>query len=360
MKRIPETGQKTFTKILMRWNRGNTREMPWKGEKDPYRVWLSEIILQQTRVEQGTPYYQRFIQRYPTIEALSNAHDQEVFRLWQGLGYYNRCKNMLAAARMITAERQGRFPDTYEDILRLSGVGEYTAAAIASFAFGLPHAVVDGNVQRVLARFFGIRDEVNSTAGKKSFARLAGEVLDRGNPGIYNQAIMDFGATVCTPQQPSCPACPMGKSCYAAHRGLVADFPVKAPKARPRERFFHYLVFRHGELVYLRKRGTGDIWQNLYEFPLLEERMPMDEKQLLGKPALRALSGSIKSCRSSGNYRQRLTHQIIHAKFLEVKLKQHLPDSWKKEYFPVQVSELSLFAFPAIIVQYIGTEGCLQ
>jgi len=208
----------------------NNRAMPWKGEKDAYKIWLSEIILQQTRVEQGWDYYNRFIERFPQIQLLADAKDEEVFKLWEGLGYYSRCKNLLATARFITQEKRGIFPSAYKDILHLKGVGPYTAAAIASFAFNLPHAVVDGNVSRVLSRFFGIATPIDSTAGKQEFTALAQALLDQQSPGIYNQAIMDFGATICKPQLPLCADCPLQAECTAFQTGKISDLPVKEKK----------------------------------------------------------------------------------------------------------------------------------
>ncbi len=212
----------------MLWHKEeNTRSLPWKNETDPYKIWLSEIILQQTRAEQGLNYYLNFIKNYPTICDLANAIDDDVFRHWQGLGYYNRCKNMLATARFICEQKNGVFPNDYEEILALKGVGAYTAAAIASFAFGLPHAVVDGNVYRVLARYFGIENAIDSTLGKAKFAQIADELLDKKNPAAYNQAIMDLGATVCTPKNPRCEICPLSKNCVALKSDLIYFFPVK-------------------------------------------------------------------------------------------------------------------------------------
>ena len=221
--------QKTkFTSLLMRWHKEtNRREMPWKGEKDPYKIWLSEVILQQTRVEQGWGYYERFITKYPTIKQLAKAKDEDVFKLWEGLGYYTRCKNVLFTARFITKELKGKFPRTYEEILLLKGVGPYTAAAISSFAFDLPYAVVDGNVFRVLSRVFGIAIATDSTDGKKKFTQLAGTVLDRKEPGAYNQAIMDFGATVCKPFAALCSSCIQQKICIAHQEGKVDQLPFK-------------------------------------------------------------------------------------------------------------------------------------
>ncbi|HEY0272663.1 MAG TPA: A/G-specific adenine glycosylase, partial [Chitinophaga sp.] len=266
--------------------------MPWKGEKDPYRIWLSEIILQQTRVEQGWPYYERFVQAYPTITHLARAADDEVFRLWQGLGYYARCRNMLAAAREIAHTFHGRFPNTYESILALPGIGAYTAAAIASFAFGLPHAVLDGNVYRVLARYFGIQTPSDSTEGKKEFTQLAGELLDKTQAAAYNQAIMDFGAVVCKPQLPECNTCPLSPQCVALHTGQAYRLPVKTKKLVIRQRFFYYMILIYNKQVYIRKRVEKDIWQNLHEFILVELPCPVTQAELLASQAFRqALPG---------------------------------------------------------------------
>mgnify|MGYP003339694825 CR=1 FL=1 len=213
-----------FTKQLIKWNRfKNKREMPWKFEKNPYKIWLSEIILQQTRVEQGMSYYLNFIRAYPTVHDLANAEDEAVMKLWEGLGYYSRCRNLLATARFISHNKKGNFPNSYEELVKLKGVGPYTAAAIASFAFQLPYAVVDGNVIRVLSRFFGIDKQANTNEGKKIFQQLAQEVLDKKNPGIYNQAIMDFGATVCKPAQPLCDECVMQNYCSAYQKDMVDE-----------------------------------------------------------------------------------------------------------------------------------------
>ncbi|TAM94689.1 MAG: A/G-specific adenine glycosylase [Chitinophagaceae bacterium] len=346
-----------FTRTLLRWEKKNTRAMPWKGEKDPYKIWLSEIILQQTRVEQGKPYYERFIQKYPTVTDLAKAEEQEVFRLWQGLGYYNRCKNMLAAAHKIVIEHQGKFPGIYEHILALPGVGEYTAAAIASFAFGLPYAVVDGNVQRVLARFFGIREAVNNGRGKKIFASLAQEVLEKKNPAVWNQAIMDFGATVCTPQKPDCTTCLLQKDCFAFQQKMVNRLPIKTIRAKVIKRYFTYVVISGRGKVYIHKRSGQDIWQNLYEFPLFEENEFSEISEFLQKKAVHDLlhENSTKCFPSFRIYKQPLTHQIIYARFLHIKIKtsQTLPKNIQNDFFPVSTGELKRYAFPKIILEYM-------
>ena len=277
MKKNDQSGIKAgFANLLAKWNlEQNTRQMPWKGEKDPYKIWLSEIILQQTRVEQGLAYYNKFIQSFPDIHKLARAKDEKLFKLWEGLGYYTRCRNLLATARYISKEMKGKFPDNYEEIKSLKGIGPYTAAAISSFAFNQPYAVVDGNVFRVLARIFGINKPVDSTEGKKYFTTLANELLDKKKPGLYNQAIMDFGAVVCKPAVPLCNQCVFKKHCAAFFNGKVKALPVKEKKITIRKRWFYYLIIEYkgqpdSYRVAIRQRTDKDIWQSLYEFPLIE------------------------------------------------------------------------------------------
>lgn len=304
----------TYRKILAEWARNTPRPMPWKGIRDPYRIWLSEIILQQTRVEQGLPYYERFVAAYPTITDLANAPDDEVFKLWEGLGYYSRARNMLSAARYVAGELGGRFPDTYDGIRQLKGVGDYTAAAIGAFAFDLPYAVLDGNVYRVLSRWFGIETPTDTTEGKQQFSRLAQEMLDTAHPGAHNQAMMDFGATWCMPKNPRCADCPFSEICAAKKMGKVADLPVKSKKMLQKDRFFLYLVAKKEGITFIKKREDKDIWQNLYDFPSVEpDALPAniaDACTLLGLPEM---SGA----RLSKIYRQTLTHRKVAAIFLE-------------------------------------------
>ena len=252
-----------FSDTLLDWYDANGRDLPWRRTRDPYAIWLSEIILQQTRIAQGRSYWERFLQTYPDVQALAAAQEDDVLRLWQGLGYYSRARNLLAAARQIAA--QGRFPDTLEGIRALKGVGDYTAAAIASFAFGIPAAVVDGNVYRVLARHFGIPTPVGSTAAKKEFTALAQSLLPPDRPGDFNQAMMDFGATLCTPASPACARCPLADSCAALATGRVDSLPVREKGAAVQERRFDYVYVRFRGRTAIRRRGTGDIWTGLYE-----------------------------------------------------------------------------------------------
>lgn len=342
--------KKTFTRKLSDWHgQENTRSLPWKGEKDPYRIWLSEIILQQTRAGQGLPYYQRFLEAYPTIGDLAAAPDEEVFRLWQGLGYYNRCKNLLATARYIAGELGGQFPRGYEAILSLKGIGTYTAAAIASFAFGLPHAVVDGNVYRVLARVFGIETPYDTTEGKKRFQALASELLDRNDPAGYNQAIMDLGATVCTPLSPSCTDCPLDSVCFARKHQATGDLPVKSKKTQVRQRFFHYLLFRNDNRIWVRKRREG-IWSNLFEPYLVETPAALDSKALSSNEAYKTLNIN-REPEYEGSLTHRLTHQLIEVRFFSVSLDDpSLPLPEEGAWVPI--NRLNDYAFPRPMVLF--------
>lgn len=339
----------------MRWHLAhNTREMPWKGEKDPYRIWLSEVILQQTRVAQGMSYYNAFVSRFPNIGALAAAPDQEVFKLWEGLGYYNRCKNLLFTARQIVAERNGSFPDTYETLLALKGVGPYTAAAIASFAYNLPFAVVDGNVFRVLARYFGIETPIDSAAGKDQFSKLAAEVLDRREPGLHNQAIMDFGATICKPVAPACSLCPVRTSCIAFAEGRVNLLPVKEKTLHRRTRWFYYFLFELNGSVLVHKRTARDIWENLFEFFLLEseEQIKWTDLQVAGW--LREQAGvEAEVLHITKVQSQQLTHQQIRGQFISIKLSS-MPELLSHyEWQPLE--NLRSLPFPKFITSYLGS-----
>src|ERR1700761_3117027 len=266
-----------FTHILLKWHSGkNDRKMPWKGEKNPYRIWLSEVILQQTRVDQGWAYYEKFLEEFPKVHDLAHAPEQKVFKLWEGLGYYNRCRNLIATAKKIDAEYNGEFPNTYEEILALKGIGPYTAAAIAYFAFNLPHAVVDGNVTRVLSRYFAETTPIDTTAGKKLYSNLADALLDRERADLYNQAIMDFGATVCLPRNPLCADCVQREGCQALLKGMTAQLPVKEKNIVKKQRWFYYFIVETADdKVYIRQRAAKDIWESLFEFVLHETNKPL-------------------------------------------------------------------------------------
>lgn len=341
-----------FTKALLHWNKQkNKRQMPWKGEKDPYKIWLSEIILQQTRVEQGLEYYNRFILNFPTISSLAKAPETKVYKLWEGLGYYSRCKNMIATAKYITEKYDGIFPNTYNEILELKGIGPYTAAAIGSFAFNLPHAVVDGNVFRALSRYFGIKNPIDSTEGKKIFTHLANELLDKKLPGIYNQALMDFGAVICKPQIPLCTSCPLKVCCIAYFGDLVNQLPVKEKKFSKKTRWFYYLIIEHNGSVYLHKRAGKDIWENLYEFVLIENEKPFAPKQLLKQCKGLLGEAEFSIIGVSKSHKQILSHQIIHAQFIKVILDKKVE---LKEYKLVLKKSIKKLPFPKLIAVYLG------
>jgi len=344
----------SFAPLLLKWNeQKNNRQMPWKGEKDPYKIWLSEIILQQTRVEQGLAYYNKFIHTFSDIHQLAKAKDEKIFKMWEGLGYYTRCRNLIATARFISKDQKGKFPDTYEEIKALKGIGPYTAAAISSFAFNLPHAVVDGNVFRVLARIFGISTAVDSTAGKKIFTALAEELLDKKKPGQYNQAIMDFGAIVCKPVGPQCATCVFKSKCYAFLQQAIPQLPVKEKKIVIRKRWFYYLVIEHKNKVAIQQRTQKDIWQDLCEFPLIEAETELTVKLILREALKRKiiLKTNYQVLSISQLYKQPLSHQLIAGQFIRLALltAPEKRDHWKW----VNKNKLSNYSFPQFINQYL-------
>jgi A/G-specific adenine glycosylase len=343
-----------FTKKLLAWNSSqNQRSMPWKGEKDPYRIWLSEIILQQTRVEQGWDYYLSFISTFPAVKDLATAPEAKVFKLWEGLGYYSRCRNLIATAKLINEKHKGIFPSTYEAIINLKGIGPYTAAAIASFAFNLPYAVVDGNVLRVIARIYGIDKPADSPQGRELLNKLAGTLLDKRSPGAYNQAIMDFGAVICKPKAPLCQSCFMKKSCVAFNKGLVDRLPVKEKKINKKTRWFYYYIIRYNTGIYIKERQDRDIWRHLHEFFLLEkaERMKEDEITMneMIKPFFEKYGGRITTV--SKLYSQQLTHQTIRGQFIELSCQK--PPVMNEQFKKINARELAKHAFPKFITTYL-------
>ena len=328
--------------------------MPWKKTKDPYKIWLSEIILQQTRVEQGTPYYEKMVKLFPTVKDLASAKEDDVMRAWQGLGYYSRARNLHEAAKQIVNERNGIFPSTYEDLLKLKGVGPYTAAAIASFAFHLPYAVVDGNVYRVLSRVFGVRDDINSSLAKKKFASLANEILDRKNPAASNQAIIDFGALICVPSNPKCDICFYKGSCYAFQHKMVGRLPRNDKAQKIRMRWFTFLVFQSGSKVIIEKRSATDIWKGLYHFPVLEASSPQTREEIANQIFQQKIAGKkeINLIDVSSPVLHKLSHQTIVAQFARVEIKSKrlkMMKGWKL----VVRKELNKYGFPKLISNYL-------
>lgn len=309
---------KPFLKLIP-WYQAYKRDLPWRQTSDPYLIWLSEVILQQTRVEQGLPYYLKFANRYPTVKQLAKANDNEVMKLWQGLGYYNRAKNMLGTARAVVTLYKGVFPKSYEQLLTLKGIGPYTAAAIASFAFNEAQAVVDGNVNRVLARYFGIEEPINSNAGKNLFAQLANEVLNQKDPASHNQAMMELGAMVCKPTNPICNDCVLQPTCIAFTSGTVNQYPVKLKKQPPKVRYLHYLVVNHEGDTYVRQRKNERIWHNLYEPPCIETTA---EDNVWLDPNANQIATNHRQIIASFKCKHQLTHQTIYATFWVIEVKR--------------------------------------
>lgn len=338
---------------LCAWYAREGRDLPWRQTRDAYRIWLSEVILQQTRVAQGMNYYLRFTERFTDIRSLAAASEDEVLKLWQGLGYYSRARNLHAAARQVVGTFGGVFPVAYDDVRSLRGVGDYTAAAICSAAYDAPYAVLDGNVYRVLSRFFDIDIPIDTTAGKKAFALLAQSQLDATRPGIYNQAIMDFGALLCAPAQPRCGECPFADSCLAMAAGTVAQRPVKQGRTQVRDRWFNYLHITYDDRTLLRRRAGNDIWQGLYEFPLIETPQAVDFTELADTDAFRELLGDSEwhLLRSTPMPKHQLSHQTLHAVFHRIEVLRPLASL--AAYPSVATSEVGEYAVPRLIDRYL-------
>ena len=338
-----------FSRVLLDWYAEHRRELPWRETKDPYRIWISEIILQQTRVVQGYEYFLRFVERFPDLAALAEADEDEVMKYWQGLGYYSRARNLHAAARSMN----GAFPRTYEGVRALKGVGDYTAAAICSIAYDMPYAVVDGNVYRVLTRYFGVEVPIDSVQGKKLFASLAQEMLDEKHVALYNQAIMDFGAIQCTPQSPSCMFCPLADSCSALATGKVALLPIKQYRTKTTDRYFTYIYICVGGQMLLRKRTGNDIWRNLYELPLIETDHQMTVEELLLASELKELGTDVEPMVRplQIGVKHVLSHQIIHADFYEMIFPADIQGF--SDYIRIGQREWTRYAVPRLIHQFL-------
>lgn len=335
----------------MKWYGEHKRDLPWRKTRDPYKIWLSEIMLQQTRVAQGMPYYERFVEAFPTVHDLASAPEEQVLKLWQGLGYYSRARNLHATAKMVATEFDGLFPQTYERLKALKGVGDYTASAIASFCFDIPEPVVDGNVYRVLARYFGVDLPINSTEGSKYFKELAREVMDAENIRDYNQSIMEFGAIQCAPKKPYCLLCPLNESCMALKENRVDALPVKQNKTKVRNRHFNYLVFldRENNTLMEQRQGKG-IWQNLYQFPLVESQQEFREQDLMQKIEDKNGLPIVKDLSLYNNEPivHKLSHQHLHTKFWIAKTADTLENG-------IHWSDTSTFPVPVLIADFIKT-----
>lgn len=343
--------------LLKEWYQANKRDLPWRDIDNPYKIWISEIILQQTRVNQGYDYYIRFIGRFPDIATLASADEDEVLKYWQGLGYYSRARNLHKAARQIMTRHNGIFPSNFQDVLNLSGVGHYTAAAICSFAYKQPYAVVDGNVYRVLSRLTALETPIDSTVGKKEFAELAQQFLAIQHPDIHNQAMMDFGAMQCTPAAPDCEACPLKAYCKAYDLGLVSQLPVKQGKTAISNRYFNYFFITKGNDTYLQKREKNDIWKNLYEFPLIEsskdveidELSKMDDFKILFENAI-----GFKIIKKSRSIKHILSHRIIYTRFYTVRIDE---ESEKiSSFLKIHLTDIDKFAVSRLTELFLEKE----
>ena len=349
-----------ITPVLLQWYSLNKRDLPWRHTTDPYKIWLSEIILQQTRVNQGLAYYQRFITQYPDIFHLANASSDEVYKLWQGLGYYNRANNLIKCAQIVAKEQHGVFPEKLSELKKLPGIGDYTAAAIASLAFKQTHPVVDGNVFRVLSRIFGINTPINSSQGKKVFTEVARQLLEKYPPDLFNQALMEFGALACTPKAPSCETCPLQVQCFAYKYQKQDNFPVKRPKAKVGKRFIYYFVFQTEErgspAFYLKKRTGKDIWRNLYDFPSVEQNRAFTsplgalecfpEKDWIAND--KASIGKV-----SKTYVHQLTHLKIAACFIPVILHSKLQLDSKNSLLLISQNDLNKYPVSRLVAKYL-------
>jgi len=331
------------------------RDLPWRNTKDPYLIWLSEIILQQTRIEQGMAYYSRFADEFPTISALADASEDQILKLWQGLGYYSRARNLHFTAKHIQQNYDGLFPEDHDTILSLKGIGEYTAAAIASISFNLEYPTVDGNVFRVLSRFFGIAEPIDTSSGKKTFNDLAKELIKGTDPGMHNQAIMEFGALQCTPKKPDCNQCPLNERCFAFLNQKIAELPVKQNKIKTRDRFFNYLVLSFKNNTWIRKRETNDIWKNLFEFPIIETEDEVSLENLIVQTEFRKLISMPDQVviENVSDWKIHiLSHQRIHYRFVRIQLNAEI--QLPKELIGVNKEDIFNFAVPKLLEPFLN------
>ena len=342
---------------LINWYDENHRDLPWRHDPTPYQVWLSEVILQQTRVNQGRDYYLRFIEKWPTVTDLAQATEEAVLKMWQGLGYYSRARNLHHCAKQVVEEYGGEFPADFEKLRGLKGIGDYTAAAIASIAFNLPHAVVDGNVYRVLSRLYDIDTPINNNEGQTTFAQLADDLLNREQPGLHNQAMMEFGALHCTPKNPDCLHCPLQAQCLAFAHQTVMLRPVKLQKTKVTTRYFNYLVIRIKDSIYLHKRSGNDIWKNLYDFPCIESEQHLSVEEIVATAQFQQLfeGKPFTITKVSPIFTHKLTHRTILAQFIEIKLDEELLQIQTKGLILTPESDLGNYPIPRLIDLYLNT-----
>ena len=345
-----------FSKLLIDWYLLNRRELPWRKTKSPYHIWLSEIMLQQTRVAQGLPYYLSFTEEFPTVFDLAEAAEEKVLKLWQGLGYYSRARNLHFTAKYVANELNGEFPNNYKELKKLKGVGDYTASAIASFCFQEPVAVVDGNVYRVLSRVFGIDTPINSTEGIKEFKLLAEKLIDKNKPSVYNQAIMEFGALHCKPKNPYCISCPFQQNCEAFQQGKINELPVKLKKTKVVTKYFNYLVLLKGDQTIIQQRKGSGIWQNLYQFPLVESDMNLTEAGFISlSEVIELLKGDIKKVNlfNKKPIKHVLSHRKLMVKFWVIQTEE-FPEAFStKDFEIISTSDIHLYPVPVLIEKFI-------
>jgi A/G-specific adenine glycosylase len=343
-----------FSHKISEWYLGNMRDLPWRTSPTPYKIWLSEVILQQTRISQGLSYYHSFIDKYPTVNKLAMASEEEVLKRWQGLGYYSRARNMLAAAKQIVNEYNGKIPGNYSELIKIKGIGEYTAAAIASIAFNIPIATVDGNVNRVIARYFGISEAINSTIGKKTIKEKANNIINPQSPGTHNQALMELGALVCKPQNPDCHNCPLHPGCFAFKKGLTGSLPQKIRRSTKKERYIYYFVIGNEEHLVLSKRTNNDIWKNMYDFPHIEHHHYLPLENLIKSEMWRTLfkGMNINIEKISEEHIHILTHQRIHAIFIHISFDRH--DFLPTDAILIKKNVAEKLPIPKLIENYIN------
>ncbi|VAW27893.1 A/G-specific adenine glycosylase [hydrothermal vent metagenome] len=349
---------KQFTSNIISWYYSNKRKLPWRETTNPYYIWISEIILQQTRVSQGLPYYQKFVEVFPTIQDLANAREQDVLSLWQGLGYYSRARNMHKCAKVIKSELNNMFPESFEKLLKLPGIGPYTAAAISSLAFNNPTPVVDGNVYRVLARVFGIENNIADAKNFKLFFDLSAELIDRKEPGSYNQGVMELGATVCSPQNPDCGICPVEEVCFARANKRQKEFPVKIKKKKNTDRYFTYLVLEQNGTLAMKKRVGKGIWEGMYEFYLIENKAYTKTDNISSSLLSNLLANGGVIEREDKLPKHILSHQTIYSSFIKINLKSR--DNWdaflaKNDLFLYSQTEIETLPKPVLITNYLNS-----
>jgi A/G-specific adenine glycosylase len=352
-------GRRYFSKKIVKWYLENRRPLPWRETTNPYLIWLSEVILQQTRVVQGLPYYHKFTDAFPTVFDLANASEQEVLRLWQGLGYYTRARNLHKCAKVVAESYNGIFPSRSVELQKLPGIGHYTAAAIASLAFNEKVAVIDGNVFRVLSRVFGIDTPINTPEGLKRFTTLANELISEGEPALYNQGVMEFGALFCTPKKPKCDDCPFRDSCFAFNQGLIQSLPVKLAQKKARKRYFYYLVIEKDNALLMKRREERDIWHGLFDFFLIETTRLTDPEKLMNRPEYDDLRKSTIAVAVSEKYVHTLSHQTIHCNFIQLRAKRNFKrPAGNLTFYTYQ--EIDQLPKPVLISRFLADKSVLS